>query len=262
MIVPFRRETLSAVVDAAAQLARERIAAPLDVLRKDDGSPVTAVDRDVDAFLKRELEALAPRAGWLSEETADNASRLDREFVWIVDPIDGTKQILSGIPELAVSVGLVFSGQVVAAAVVNPITGERGTWVEGGPPEFLGLEARPDPTGLENACAIVSRTETESGDLVGLEGLVGAVRPVGSVAYKLLRVAASADTLTYSMRPKSEWDVCGGVGLLLAAGRVYLRLDGAPLVFNRGDTHIPSGAVAGPERLAQALRERLNAHRH
>ena len=257
MNLPFRREALAGVADAAAILAREGAAAPLDVIRKGDGSPITAVDSAVDAFLRLELQRLLPGSGWLSEETADDHVRLGCDLVWIVDPIDGTKQLVSRIPEIAVSIGLVSSGRVVAAAVVNPMTGERGTWVAGAPPVFEGLDARPTPLSLEDAGAIVSRTETEQGDLTDLQDLVGSTRPVGSVAYKLLRVAAGADALTYSVLPKNEWDVCGGVGLVEAAGRVYLRLDGAPLRFNRADTRIPSGAVAGPRPLALAMRREL-----
>jgi myo-inositol-1(or 4)-monophosphatase len=114
---------------------------------------------------------------------------------------------------------------------------------------------------LETAEAIVSRSEIEDGALAELTGLVGSTKAVGSVAYKLLRVAAGADALTYSLRPKFEWDVCGGVGLLLASGRVYLRLDGVPLRFNQADTLIPSGGVAGPEPLASALLRRINGFR-
>ena len=261
MTSPLRVEALAGVADAAAALAREGAAAPLATLRKPDGSPVTAVDSAVDAFLRRELGALLPGAGWLSEETADDRVRLGRELVWIVDPIDGTKQLVSGIPEVAISIGLVASGRVVAAAVVNPMTGEGGTWVDGSSPLFVGLDSRPTPSSLDEAEEIVSRSESEDGELAGLEGLVGSTRPVGSVAYKLLRVAAGADALTYSIRSKSEWDVCGGVGLLLAAGRTYLRLDGAPLRLNQADTRIPSGAVAGPDFLARELRQRLNARR-
>jgi myo-inositol-1(or 4)-monophosphatase len=255
--VPFGLEALAAVADAAAALAREGAAAPLAVTQKEDGSPVTSVDSAVNALLRDRLSALLPGSGWLSEENTDDLSRLHRDFVWIVDPIDGTKQLVSGIPEIAISIGLVASGAVVAAAVVNPMTGERGTWVAGGPPVFAGLDARPIPASLEQASAIVSRTETEQGDLAGLAGLVGATRPVGSVAYKLLRVAAGADTLTYSVLPKNEWDVCGGVGLLEAAGRAYLRLDGNPIVFNQPDARIPSGAVAGPRALGERLRRAL-----
>jgi myo-inositol-1(or 4)-monophosphatase len=255
--VPFGREALAAIADAAAALAREGATAPFDVNVKTDGSPVTAVDSAVDAFLKRELQKLLPGSGWLSEETADDHVRLGRDLVWIVDPIDGTRQLVSRIPEVAISIGLVSSGSVVAAAVVNPMTGERGTWVAGGPPVFEGLAIRPTPLSLEAADAIVSRSESEEGDLTNLEDLVGSTRPVGSVAYKLLRVAAGADALTYSVLPKNEWDVCGGVGLVEAAGRAYLRLDGDPVIFNKPDARILSGAVAGPPALAQAMRRAL-----
>jgi myo-inositol-1(or 4)-monophosphatase len=255
--VPFRREALAAIADAAAGLAREGAAAPLDVIKKGDGSPVTAVDAAVDEFLKRELQRLLPGSGWLSEETTDDDGRLGRDFVWIVDPIDGTKQLVSGIPEIAVSIGLVSSGSVVAAAVANPMTGESGTWVAGGPPVFTGLITRPAPSTLAETDAIVSRTESEAGDLADLQTLVGSTRPVGSVAYKLLRVAGGADALTYSVLPKNEWDVCGGVGLVEAAGRAYLRLDGDPVVFNQPDPRILSGAVAGPRPLALSLRRAL-----
>jgi len=183
--------------------------------------------------------------------------RLTRELVWIVDPIDGTNQLVSGIPELAISIGLVAKGAVVAAAVANPMTGESGTWVVGNPPVFTGLTPRPAPSSLADVAAIVSRSESEAGDLTDLRNLVGSTRPVGSVAYKLLRVASGADTLTYSVLPKNEWDVCGGIGLLAAAGRAYLRLDGEPVVFNRPEPVIPSGAVAGPLRLAESLRRAL-----
>jgi myo-inositol-1(or 4)-monophosphatase len=256
--VPFGREALAAIADAAAGVARKEAEAPLSVVRKDDGSPVTSVDAAVNAFLHRELTALLPGSAWLSEETADDRLRLGRDFVWIVDPIDGTKQLVSRIPEIAISIGLVASGTVVAAAVVNPLTDERGSWVLGGPPAFHGLEATPTPSSLEAASAIVSRTESEQGDLSGLSGLVGATRPVGSVAYKLLRVAGGADTLTFSVLPKNEWDVCGGVGLIEAAGGAYLRLDGDPVVFNQPVPHIGSGAVAGPRPLAESLRRALS----
>ena len=139
MSLPFGREALAAIADEAAALARLAAEKPLGVVEKDDSSPVTAVDHAVDAFLRRELSRLLPGSGWLSEETLDDPTRLGRALVWIVDPIDGTRQLVRGIPEVAISVGLVSSGRVVAAAVVNPMTGERGTWVAGTRPVFEGL---------------------------------------------------------------------------------------------------------------------------
>lgn len=259
MSVPFRRDAFAAIVDAAAELARAASAAPLGAVQKADLSPVTAVDLAVNAFLSRELARLLPGSAWLSEESEDDRGRLDAEFLWIVDPIDGTKQLVAGIPEVAISIGLVAAGRVVAAAVANPMTRESGVWVDGASPVFTGLEPLPLPPSLDAAAAIVSRSEAAEGALAGLETVVGSVRPVGSVAYKLLRVAAGADAVTFSVRPKAEWDVCAGVGLIRASGGCYLRLDGNAVVFNQDDPRIPSGAVAGPEWLALPLLGRLNA---
>ena len=259
MMRPLRAEALDEVLRGAEDLARSAFGRPIDVGLKGDGSPVTEADRAIDRFLHDALLAIVPDAGWLSEESADDRSRLARELVWIVDPIDGTKQLVRRIPEIAISIALVRRGQPAAAAVSNPIARERGVWVEGAAPRFDGLAPRKAPDDLDAADAIVSRSESEDGALAGLEGIVGATRAVGSVAYKLLRVASGADTLTYSVRPKSEWDVCGGVALVRAAGREFLRLDGLPVVFNQPDPSIPSGAVAGPEPLARSLAARLRA---
>jgi myo-inositol-1(or 4)-monophosphatase len=256
---PVRAAALVAILEAAGAIVRRALASPIDVAEKADGSPVTGIDREVDSFLRQELGLLLPGSGWLSEETADDRKRLGRDLTWIVDPIDGTKELVARRPEIAISIGLVRSGRVVAAAVQNPVTAERGVWVEGSAPSFDGLLRRPDPASLDQAEAIVSRTETGAGDLAGLDDVVGSARPVGSVAYKLLRVAAGADHLTYSVRPKSEWDVCGGAGLIEAAGRAYLRLDGSPNLWNRPDPVIRCGAVAGPGALAESLRRILVA---
>jgi myo-inositol-1(or 4)-monophosphatase len=81
------------------------------------------------------------------------------------------------------------------------------------------------------------------------------VRPLGSVAYKLLRVASGAEDLTFSVQPKHEWDICGGVGLIQAAGLDYIRFDGTENRFNQADVLVGSGAVAGPPDLAREFLE-------
>jgi myo-inositol-1(or 4)-monophosphatase len=243
------RETFVAILDEAAAMVRRSRLSPDRVRVKADGSPVTDLDRDVDAFLRDELTKRWPGTGWLSEESPDDGSRRAARDTWIVDPIDGTKELIAGRDEIAISVALVRDGVPIAAAVVNPLRAERGVWLEGNDPVFEGLVPREPAASLEAARVIVSRTESSHGDLRGLDGIFGDVRAVGSVAYKLLRVAAGADDLTYSVRPKREWDVAGGVGLVRAAGRAIVRLDGVPIAFNREDTRIPCGHVAGPGEL-------------
>ncbi|HEX4825277.1 MAG TPA: 3'(2'),5'-bisphosphate nucleotidase CysQ [Candidatus Polarisedimenticolaceae bacterium] len=251
------RSAFAAIVREAGATVRAAFGGPLASACKSDGSPVTEVDRSVDAFLHEKLSGLLPDAGWLSEETADDARRLSLPTCWIVDPIDGTSQLLRGIPELSISVALVRDGEPVAAAVLNPMSGEEGIWTEGEPPAFRGLTPSSAGDSLDAIEAIVSRTESESGELARVRGVVRSFRPVGSVAYKLLRVAARADAVTFSLRPKSEWDVCAGIALVEAAGGVYVRLDDRPVRFNQAVPVIPSGAVAGPAGLAEALADRL-----
>src|SRR3954464_14840041 len=84
--------------------------------------PVTEADRALDAALRKNL--LREGEGWLSEESADDLSRLDRERVWVVDPLDGTREFVQGIPEFCVSIAMVERGQPVAAGICNPATDE------------------------------------------------------------------------------------------------------------------------------------------
>jgi fructose-1,6-bisphosphatase/inositol monophosphatase family enzyme len=230
------------------------------VFKKVDGSPLTQADTEVNEFLKETLLEKIPHAGWLSEETADNPDRLANDWVWVVDPLDGTIEFTRGIPEFAISVGLVFRQQAVMGGVINPATGEGGLGVVGGQLEFWGGKNQRTPASdLSDACATISRTEAEDGSVLPFIRCVGSAHPVGSVAYKLLRVAAGIDHLTISAQHKSEWDICGGVALLYAAGKVYRRFDGQSLRFNQRNTRILSGAVAGNEDIVSEFLTALDS---
>lgn len=221
---------------------------------KPGGSPLTKADLLANAVLKRELARLLPRAGWLSEESRDGKARLTREWTWIVDPLDGTKEFARGVPELAVSIGLVRGGRAVGGAIYNPMTGEGGAVAPGGRLLFWGLRTRTRRAArLGDAVASVSRTELEDGSITPHLARFKRVRPIGGAAYKLLRAAAGLEDVCLSVQHKNEWDICGGVALLEAAGLVYRRLDGRTLRFNRANTRITSGAAAGPEDLVKLL---------
>jgi myo-inositol-1(or 4)-monophosphatase len=252
-----KAEDLRRVLEHAAGLVRAVKIDRLDVDVKGDGSPVTALDRQLDGYLKGALSELMPSAGWLSEETADDRQRLEREWVWVVDPLDGTRDFVKGRPECAISIGLVRDGRPVAGGVLNPVTGEGAVTDEAGRIESWGLSAQPPAASLDDAVAVVSRSEVRDGVIGPYAALVKELRPLGSVAYKLLRVAGGADHLTFSVVPKSEWDVCGGLALLEAAGLAYVRFDGRVQRFNQPDTKIACGAVAGPAPLVEAFMGRL-----
>jgi myo-inositol-1(or 4)-monophosphatase len=244
--LPVSPADLRAVLTAAGDIVRKHYESDLGSYRKEDGSPVTLADMETNQFLHCELGRLVPGAGWLSEESSDRLDRLDAEWVWVVDPIDGTKEFVRRVPELAVSVGLVCRHEAVLGGVLNPVTNEGAVGAVGCGLEAWGLPPALSPVAAAaEAIACVSRTETEQQSLAPLVALVRESRPIGSVAYKLLRVAAGVEHLTFSAQPRSEWDICGGVALLRAVGRVFERLDGQPCRFNQCDTRIRSGSAGG-----------------
>ena len=156
--------------------------------------------------------------------------------------------------------GLTCEGQVAGGGVLNPVTNEGGLGAANGEVDFWGWSGEAAvAASLSAATASVSRSEVEDSSVRPFLGLVGCARPVGSVAYKLLRVAAGVDDLTFSVQPKSEWDICGGVALLQAGRKVYRRCDGVPVRFNQPAVRIRASAVAGSAELAEAFITRYAA---
>ena len=210
------------------------------IKRGDD--PVTEADHAVDALLREILPR--PGEGWLSEETVDDADRLDRERVWIVDPVDGTREFVEGIPEFCISVGLVENGVPVAGGIANPAMGttvigslETGVEMNGIPVSVRPIE---QVRGIEVLC---SRSEVRRGEWDVFDDAGIECRPMGSVAYKMSLVAAGAADATWTPVPKNEWDVAAGTALVHAAGGKVFLPDGSTPVFNRPDTLYPALAA-------------------
>jgi myo-inositol-1(or 4)-monophosphatase len=233
--LPSRLEDLRRIakaLDAAAALLLELRSNPATPEFKSGGDPVTAADLATNELLFRTLPSDGD--GWLSEESKDDSSRLDRHRVWIVDPLDGTKEFIAGIPEWCVSVGLIEDGRAVAGGVSNPATGEvflgsleTGFYVSAprGPKQFHSQRDR--------ALVLASRSEVQRGRWTHLENAPFSVEPVGSIAYRLARVAAGFADATWTLDLRHEWDVAAGAALVLAAHGDVRTLDGCPLEFNR-----------------------------
>ena len=219
----------------------------VDARIKAGDDPVTAADTEVDALLRR----LLPQdgEGWLSEETTDDLSRLGRRRVWVVDPLDGTREFVQGIPEWCVSVGLVEDGEPVAGGILNPATGETIVGAQGMGVTLNGRPARvSDRPALSGALVVASRSEVKRREWEGYtEGLFN-MRPTGSVAYKLGLVAAGLADATWTLTPKHEWDVAAGVALVLAAGGTVLAGQPDEVRFNREKPKL-SRLIAAPPQL-------------
>lgn len=213
--------------------------------------PITAADTEVDALLRRRL----PRdgEGWLSEETTDDPARLERRRVWVVDPLDGTREFVEGIPEWCVSVGLVIGGEPVAGGILNPVTGEKilgarghGVTLNGRPVQVSG---RP---GLAGATVLASRSEVRRKEWEGYREDLFTIRPCGSVAYKLAQVAAGLADATWTLVPKHEWDVAAGVALVLAGGgTVWEQGPEGEVRFNRPHPKLTRLLAAPPQLVGE-----------
>jgi myo-inositol-1(or 4)-monophosphatase len=191
--------------------------------------------------------------GWLSEESVDDLSRLDCQRVWIVDPLDGTREFVAGIPEFCVSIALVENLRPLAAGIRNPATGEifLGS-LETGLTYNRAPASVSRRTALERAVVLASRSEVGRGEWKQFESAPFTVKPTGSVAYKLALVAAGLADATFTLSPKHEWDVAAGVTLVLSAGGWVRSLQGTDLVFNQR-TPLLSGLVATGAALKQEL---------
>lgn len=217
---------------------------------KSGDDPVTEADTTVDTLLRE----LLPRdgEGWLSEETEDDFDRLDRRRVWVVDPLDGTREFVSGIPEWCVSIGLVEDGEPVAGGILNPATGETilgarglGVTLNGRPARVTGRAT------LQGATVLASRSEVRRGEWKGYRQGLFEIRPTGSVAYKLALVAAGLVDATWTLTPKHEWDVAAGVALVLAGGGVIVAGSPEEARFNRARPKLSRLIATSPSLLPE-----------
>ncbi len=254
-------ERIRAGLMAAAEAVRPFTPGDIAFERKEDrgGDPVTAADHAADLVLREIL----PRAGegWLSEESVDDPVRLDRLRVWVVDPIDGTREFIQGIPEWCISIGLVEEGVPVAGGIYNPATGELvlGS-VETGVTYNDAPASVTDPADGEPVTVLASRSETKRGEWGRFnDDERFLVRPCGSVAYKLGLVAAGRADATWTLVPKSEWDVAAGTALVRAAGGAVTLADGAEPRFNQRKPKFPNFVAAGPEISRRLIEDWLRA---
>jgi myo-inositol-1(or 4)-monophosphatase len=242
---------LRTAVDAARAAGDEAASMRREGLRyghKEGREIVSEADIRAAEMLHAAITTSFPGDGWLSEEHVDTAHRLGCDRVWIVDPIDGTREFLMGIPEYAVSVALTVEGQPVLGAVYNPAAGEMhaaicATAIEA-PPSLL-----PSPIRV-----LVGRGEQRWDEVPPLPR--GAdTAGVGSVAYRLALVAAGRGDAVVTGYGRAEWDVAAGIALCRAAGLRSTGVLGDALTFNQPEPWVRGLLVARP-----TLHEHISAH--
>src|SRR5213082_747871 len=172
-------QRIQSALEAARQILGRFTAGAIEAEYKVGHDPVTEADKCVDAMLRKEL--LREGEGWLSEESVNDLARLNANRVWIVDPLDGTREFVAGIPEFCVSIGFVENGRPVAGGIYNPATDEMmlgaidsGVWYNGKPARCS------QRTALQGSLALASRSEVKRGEWKQFEGGPFEIRAMGS----------------------------------------------------------------------------------
>ncbi len=242
-------EDVVSAAEAAGRIIQRIRETDFEVESKGHAGPVTRADREADSLLKSELVKLES-AGWLSEETADDRSRLARDRIWIVDPLDGTKEFVKGLAEYVVAIALVSDGVPELGVVHNPATGDS-FWAQRG----VGAFRNGEPiTVAEGSTVLASRSELRRGEFAPFEDSWQVV-PVGSIEFKLALIAAGEGAVTFSRGPKHEWDVCAGALIVSEAGGRVTDVFGDRLDFNQRFPKVRGILAGAPGAYARALEQ-------
>lgn len=263
--VPSLRAELAAACSAARLAGRAAMGfyESARAVAKEGGSPVTEADHAANRVIVDALRAAFPGDAILSEESADSPARLAAERVWIVDPLDGTREFLARNGEFAVMIGLAVHGRAVLGAVYQPADdlllaaadGEAAVAVRSG----TTLPLRCGPPGPDGLRLVSSRSHPDP-LLLRIQEALGIVdvRRSGSVGVKCGLIATGQRDLYVHPGPHlREWDTCAPEVVLRAAGGAVADCLGEPLRYNKPDPVQPHGIVACGPGLLDGVRARI-----
>ncbi|MDE2301760.1 MAG: 3'(2'),5'-bisphosphate nucleotidase CysQ [Sphingomonadales bacterium] len=204
-----------------------------------------AGDATANQFLCHALREQRPDDGLLSEEEKDNPARLDRSRVWIVDPVDGTREYGEARTDWAVHVALATDGAPALGAVALPGLGEvlrsdRPGVVPPAPARLRMVVSRTRP----------AREATEVAEKLGAE-----LVPMGSAGAKAMAIIRGEADIYLHSGGQYEWDSCAPVAVALAHGLHCSRIDGSPLVYNQADVYMPDLLICRKEHADMVLKE-------
>jgi len=233
----FYREEMAAAERAAREagsIIMGLFKGKFDVQEKSKNNPVTTADIEANQKIREIVRGRFPKDGWLSEEDKDSSHRLSLSRVWVIDPIDGSKEFIEGVP-----------------VVYNPA---EDSFYKAAAGQGAFLNHQPIHTSprsdIDGALLLVSRSEPQRKFQVFVDRCE--IKPVGSIAFRLAKVAGGDGDGTLTFRSIHEWDVCGGVLLVEEAGGIVVDGSGKQLMFNRQEIR-HRGVVAANTQLAQGL---------
>jgi myo-inositol-1(or 4)-monophosphatase len=247
-------ERLAASVREAGELALSMFQTPLKNWTKGPtSSPVSEADIAVDNLLRERLAMVDNTFAWLSEESVDDPARLAARHVWIVDPIDGTRAYLEGLPDWAVSAALVENGRPILACLYAPVTAE-----------FFMARAHAGATLNDTPIAATTGTELAQARIAAprklLEHIAGIAPPftvmprVRSLALRLARVAQGVLDIAIAGGNSHDWDLAAADLLVHEAGGAWTPLAGGAVTYNRPVPRHGTLVAAGRDRHAALIK--------
>jgi myo-inositol-1(or 4)-monophosphatase len=244
---------LETSVREAGVLARSMFGTPLKNWTKGAAlSPVSDADIAVDVLLRERLTADNPGIGWLSEESVDDPARLDARYVWIVDPIDGTRAYIAGLPDWAVSAALVENGRPIAACLYAPVTEEFFMAV-------AGAGASRNGAAIKVAAGASLEQARVAGPRSFLEKLQAVAPPFAvmprtrSLALRLARVAEGTFDAAIAGGNSHDWDLAAADLLVHEAGGALTPFGGGAVIYNRPVPRHGMLVAAGRDRHAALI---------
>lgn len=246
-------ETLQTAIRQAGHCVLERYnKGNYQIYRKKDRSPVTTVDLEVNDFLRNTILHTYPGDGWLSEEDPDDRTRLTKSRVWILDPLDGTKYFISGIPQFAISIALIENANPVVAVIFNPATNEYFSAVRDHGTFLNDTLVQVRHRSTNRMVLLVNPPALQRGAFRALEHVLDCV-PMGSIAYTLALIAAGHADGTINLSRQNEWDIAAGSLLIQEAGGVVLDKSFQPLSFNKPAPYIDGIIAASQDNLNRLI---------
>ncbi len=244
--------------EAAGRIARGYFRRDPGIWHKPDGAgPVTEADLEVNRMLHAELGQARPDYGWLSEETPDDAARLQSERTFIVDPIDGTRAFIEGDTSFAHSLAVAEAGRITAAVVYLPMKDALYAATADGAATLNGVPIRASSPARTAGATLL----TAKPNLAPEHWRDDTPPPVtrkfrASLAWRLCLVAEGKFDAMLTLRPTWEWDIAAGDLIARRAGATVTDRHGRALGYNAADPRV-AGVIAAPGPLWSDLRAAL-----
>jgi myo-inositol-1(or 4)-monophosphatase len=230
----------------AGEIALQYFRSDNKVWNKAGDSPVSEADFEVDTFLRQELLSVRPGYGWLSEETADNAERLARSQVFVVDPIDGTRGFLRGDPHWCISLAVVCEGRPVEAVLHCPALGRTFSATAGAGAALNGTKIAPEMT--TDIRSLTGSRKLNEAIAAAYPGRFEILPFIPSLAYRIALVANGEIDGAFARSGAHEWDLAAADLILGEAGGSLTTISGAPISYNAPAIRAPALVIAGPGR--------------